>query len=83
MVKTLTYAQLRHALARLGFVEHPIPGGIVFWEEQTRTRLTLPEMPPDAPLLARHLSVTRALIIKSGVAEAADFERALEMEQAA
>ncbi len=78
MVKTLTYAQLRQALARLGFVEHSVPGGTVFWEEQTKTRLTLPEMPAEAPLLARHLSVTRALIVKSGVAEAADFERALE-----
>jgi hypothetical protein len=78
MVKTLTYTKLRKALAHLGFVEHAVPGGILFWEEQTRTRLTLPEMPTDALVLPRHLSVTRGMVIRSGIAEATDFERALE-----
>ena len=78
MVKTLTYSDLRRTLTRLGFEEHSVPGGIVFWEDQTQTRLTLPEMPLDAPLEARHLSVARAIVVSSGLAGSDDFERALE-----
>jgi hypothetical protein len=78
MVKQITYRQLRLALARLGFVEYPVPGGIVFWEEQSKTRLTLPAMPQEDEVLERHLGVARAVITGQGAANNSDFEAALE-----
>lgn len=78
MVKQITYLQLRRALARLGFIEHPVPGGIVFWEERSETRLTLPEMPQEATVLERHLGVARAVVTGHGAANDTDFEAALE-----
>lgn len=78
MAEAVTYARLRYALTSLGFVEHPVAGGIVFWEEKSATRLTLPDMPQDAPVLARHLGTARLTVTERGIAEAEEFEKALE-----
>ena len=74
----ITYERLDAALQSLGFTKHQVDGGILYWERANDAHLLIPDLAPESPVRAYHLAAARLTVTERGIAEAEEFEKALE-----
>ena len=74
----ITYGQLETALLSLGFTKHSVDGGVLYLERTNDAHLLIPALAADVTVRPYHLAAARMTVTERGVAEADEFERALE-----
>jgi hypothetical protein len=74
----LTWAQLHDVLTKFGFQRHLTEQEQVYEEPITGTLLLFPQRRDTDTVERHHLYMARQNTINKGVADAADFDRALE-----
>lgn len=75
---TVTYGLLDKALQGLGLVRHQKEEKVIYSSTENVPLIAYPQRPDTETVSAWHLSMARHSVVEMGLAEAADFERALE-----
>jgi hypothetical protein len=75
----VTYSRLEGVLRSLGFSLRAVEEkNKVYHHEGTGAFIVLPEMPPDDPVLSRHLLAVRSILQAYGIADPTDFATQLQ-----
>jgi hypothetical protein len=75
---TITYGLLDKALRGLGLIRHLKDEKVIYSSEENIPLIAYPQRPDSETVSPWHLSMARHSVVEMGLAEAPDFERALE-----
>ena len=76
----VTYSRLEEVLRSLGFSLRAVEEkNKVYCHEGTGALIVLPELPPEEPVLPRHLLAVRSILQAYAIADPMDFARQLQL----
>lgn len=79
MTRSLTYGDLAHLLAGIGFAAEPsLPGYLLFRHARPEVLIVLPAREEEALVDAAHLQAVRTHVLENDLLTAASFDRLLQ-----